>query len=89
MEDSDDEVMKQNDAYRQEKLGTTAEEDYDDKEAKTKIEKIKQTEKEEYLKEEHGIFKEGTYVWIEATLEKRFTVLLSNEKLVTLCSLEN
>jgi len=32
MSDSDDEQMKQNEQYRQEKLGTTEEEDYEEKE---------------------------------------------------------
>jgi len=55
----------------------------------TKIEKQKQAEWETYLLEEDGIFWEGSYVRIEITLEKWFSLLLTKERIVTLCSLEN
>jgi len=54
----------------------------------TKMERLKQLHLQQYLLEEQGVYREGTYVRIEATLEKRFSMLLTAERLVTLCSLE-
>ena len=78
MSDSDDEKMKEAEQYRNEKLGIAEEEDAEDREVKSKIEKQKQAEREAFLREEEGVFREGTYVRVEITLEKRFSMLLTS-----------
>ena len=96
--DSDEEEMAENNRHRKMKLGEAAEdsgEEEDDKFLKphmknqpTKEELIKLQKREEFIDENYGYFKEGTYVRVEVEIEKKLACIMEPEKVVTLCAIE-
>ena len=96
--DSDEEEMAENNTYRKAKLGEAAEdsgEEEDDKYLKphlrnlpTKEELIKIKKREEFIDEDYGYFKQGTYVRVEVEVDKKIATIMDPTKVVTLCALE-
>jgi len=96
--DSDEEEMAENQKHRQEQLGANADdsgEEEDDKFLKphlrnqpTKEEILKIKKRDEFIDEDYGYFKEGTYVRVEVEIPKKYAVRMEPQKIVTLCALE-
>lgn len=97
--DSDEEEMQATQAHRKNKLGEAAgdsdDENDDEKFVKphlknqpTKEELLKMMKRDEFISEDFGYFKKGTYVRIEVEVSKKIASYLDPQKLITLCALE-
>jgi hypothetical protein len=92
--DSDEEEMAENATHRKRKLGEAAEdsaEDDDDKFLKphmknkpTKEDLIKLQKREEFIDENYGYFKQGSYVRVEVEIDRNIANLMDPNKVVTL-----
>lgn len=92
--DSDEEDMAENQRHRKQKLGAAAEDSGEEEEEKflkphlrnlpSKEEIIKIKKRDEFIDEEYGYFKEGTYVRVEVEVPTKFAIRMESDKIVTL-----